>query len=140
MADGHGKDTRLIDIAAERAVLASMMLDNDTIAVIAAKVAPRDFYEPRHSVIFEGIVAVRARREPVDILTLTAELRDRERLNAVGGAQYLGEITDFIPTTAHCETHASIVADLAGRRRARTEIELEGHRFFAVHVLPPTMA
>lgn len=117
MADGHGKDTRLIDIAAERAVLASMMLDNDTIAVIAAKVAPRDFYEPRHSVIFEGIVAVRARREPVDILTLTAELRDRERLNAVGGAQYLGEITDFIPTTAHCETHASIVADLAGRRR-----------------------
>jgi replicative DNA helicase len=60
---------------------------------------------------------------PIDLVTLSAELRHRERLQTVGGGQYLGELTDAIATTAHTASHAQIVADLGRTRRALSEIE-----------------
>jgi replicative DNA helicase len=105
------------DLEAERAVLGGVLLDNAALATVGAIVAASDFYHPSHAVIFESIQALGARNEPVDVVTLTAELRARERLNTVGGVQYLGELTDTVPTIAHIENHARIVADLAQVRR-----------------------
>ena len=105
------------DLDAERAVLGGILLDNAAMATAESLVAAADFYHPAHGVIFEAIQALSSRRSPIDIVTLAAELRARERLNTVGGAQYLGELTDTIPTIAHIESHARIVADLAGVRR-----------------------
>ena len=105
------------DLDAERAVLGTVLLDNVALSAVEALLAPSDFYHPAHGVLFESMQALNTRREPVDVVTLAAELRARERLNTVGGAQYLGELTDALATTAHVESHARIVADLAGVRR-----------------------
>ncbi len=115
-ASAHGR-VPPHDLDAERAVLGGILLDNSAMATVEAIIAPADFYHPAHAVIYEAIQAISARREPVDIVTLASELRARERLNTVGGAQYLGELTDTIPTIAHIESHARIVADHAGVRR-----------------------
>jgi len=115
-AASHGK-VPPNDLEAERAVLGSILLDNVALANVEGTLAASDFYHPAHGVIYEAIVSIAGRREPVDVVTLAAELRSRERLNTVGGAQYLGELTDTIPTVAHAESHARIVADLAGVRR-----------------------
>jgi replicative DNA helicase len=105
------------DLEAERAVLGSILLDNVAFANVEGILAASDFYHPAHGVLYEAMQAIAGRREPVDVVTLAAELRARERLNTVGGAQYLGELTDTIPTVAHVESHARIVADLAGVRK-----------------------
>ncbi|MBI5514577.1 MAG: replicative DNA helicase [Deltaproteobacteria bacterium] len=105
------------DLDAERAVLGGILLDNGGLATVESILVAGDFYHPAHAVIFEAMHALAARREPVDVVTLASELRARERLNTIGGAQYLGELTDTIPTIAHIEVHARIVADLAGVRK-----------------------
>ncbi len=115
-ASAHGR-VPPHDLDAERAVLGGILLDNSAMATVESTVTAADFYHPAHGVIYEAIQAISARREPVDIVTLAAELRARERLNTVGGAQYLGELTDTIPTIAHIESHARIVADQAGVRK-----------------------
>ena len=105
------------DLEAERAVLGGVLLDNASLATVESIVASGDFYHPSHAVIFDAVHALSERGEPVDIVTLSQELRAKERLNTVGGTQYLGELTDTIPTIAHIEQHARIVADLAQVRR-----------------------
>jgi replicative DNA helicase len=105
------------DLEAERAVLGGILLDNLAMSTVESILAAADFYHPAHGVIYEAIQAISVRREPIDIVTLASELRARERLNTVGGAQYLGELTDTIPTIAHIEAHARIVGDAAGVRR-----------------------
>lgn len=104
------------DLEAERAVLAACLLDAGLVPKILAVLRPDRFYHPSHALIFESIEAVYARTEPIDVLTLSAELRARNRLNSVGGAQYLGEITDFLPSLAHWEAHVAIVLNHARRR------------------------
>ncbi len=124
---------RWIDEDAERAVLAAPLLvpsyeddqgrcSNGPLRRMRAIVSAGDFTDPRHATIWEAMVAVDARREPVDLNTLSAELRARGLINTVGGAQYLGEITDAIPTVAHCEAHARLVAKLARVRRRRSRL------------------
>lgn len=103
----------IADLDAERAVLASVMLDVDAWWMMVDRVAAADFYDPRHSLLWEVFAALHARREVVDIFTVCAELRARDRINTAGGAQYVGELTDLIPTTAHCQSHAGIVRRLA---------------------------
>jgi replicative DNA helicase len=118
------------DLDAERAVLGGILLDNVALSTAEDITAAGDFYHPAHGLIFESIQALSARHEPVDVVTLSAELRSRERLNTIGGVQYLGELTDTIPTIAHIETHARIVAELAAMRRmieASHEIVARGY-------------
>lgn len=110
--------TALEDHAAERAVLGAALLDPDRVVPrVEALLEAADFHEPRHALLWEVFRAVRARGDALDALTVIAELRARARLNAIGGAEYVGEITDEIPTTAHCETHARLVVDASRRRR-----------------------
>src|SRR4051794_12755060 len=103
---------------AERAILGGLLLDPTTLPEVRTLVAAPDFYNPAHVMIFDAMLALQAREEPIDVVTLAAELRTRKRLNAIGGGQYLGELTDAIPTTAHIQAHARIVRDLARWRRA----------------------
>ncbi len=105
------------DIEAEKAVLGAVLLDNVSFSVVSSAVIASDFYHPAHAVIFDCMLVLNGRGEPIDIVTLSAELRSRERLNTVGGMQYLGELTDTTPSIANVENHARIVADLAQVRR-----------------------
>ena len=89
MADDRKRT--LADPQAERAVLAAALLDAEgasrAIPRIASILAPSDFYDPRHATLWDSFLAIHARAEQVDVLTVVAELRARDRLNAVGGAQ-----------------------------------------------------
>lgn len=120
MPDGSDRSdvSPLVDLDAERAVLASCFLDPET-ALPAARgiLTAEDFHDPRHAVTWEAILAAEARGGAVDFVTVSAELRRVHRLNTVGGPQFLAELTDAIPTTAHVEMHARLVRDVAVRRR-----------------------
>lgn len=126
---------RLYDPDAERGVLAAALLDAEGTARVIVRVTDLvtsgDFYDPRHATLWEVFLAVHRRGEPVDVLTVVAELRARDRLNTIGGAQYVGELTDYIPTLAHCEAHARIVRDLAWRRRALDACQTASTRLYA---------
>lgn len=114
----------LADPDAERAVLAAVLLADDGGADVMQRVGrilgEQDFTQSAYAETFAAFAAIAARGEPVDLITAARELTARRRFNAIGGAQFLGEITDTIPTVAHVETHALIVADLSARRRIAT--------------------
>lgn len=121
--------TPVHDLDAETAVLGAILLDSKVLATVAGILKPEDFYHPGHALIYECMVAVDGKGLPIDIITLANELRERERINTVGGAQYLGELTDAIHTTAWAETHAQLLADLSLIRKvqfAALEIYLRG--------------
>lgn len=108
----------LVDLDAERAVLAAALLDAQTaLPRLRAVLAAGDFDDARHAALWEALAAIHERGGQVDYVTLAAELRAAGRLNGVGGVQWVASVTDTIPTIAHCETHARIVRDLAVRRR-----------------------
>lgn len=106
------------DIPAERAVLAAVLLDESgaVIDALAGVLAPGDFFRPENARVFEAALALHADRVPVDIVTLGGKLRELGVLNAIGGAQYLGDLTDEIPTTAHVIQHAAQVREMARDR------------------------
>lgn len=140
MADNARTLQHLTDPQAERAVLAAALLDADGTDAVIPRVSTLltsgDFYDPRHATLWEALLTLHGRGEAIDVLTVVAELRLRDRLHTIGGPQYIGELTDEIPTVAHCESHARIVSDLAQRRRALDACQLATRRLHAGDSLP----
>jgi replicative DNA helicase len=115
------------NIEAERAVLGAALLDDDALAKAETILTEEDFYHPSHATIFAAMRACSRRGEPMDLLLLCESLKEKGTLQAVGGAKYLAEITDFTVTTAHVEHHAKIVATLATARRHRAAYQRAIH-------------
>lgn len=105
------------DLHAEQAVLGAVLLDPSTLAEARTLVQPEAFYHPAHGRVFAAMLATADRGEPVDVVTVCAELARENRLNAVGGMQFVGALTDATPTTAHIAAHARVVAE-HGRARS----------------------
>jgi replicative DNA helicase len=110
-------ESRLYDSECEVAVLGAILIENSALALIEHQLSASDFHNPRNALVYETMLRLRSTQRPIDIVTLSGELRARERLNTVGGAQMLGELTDAVVTTAYIEAHAQIISDLAVRRR-----------------------
>lgn len=89
---------------------------------MAAVVRPDDFANPRHATIWEAMLAVDGRGEPVDYATVSAELAARRRINTVGGRQYLAALAEEATSAAHCVAHARLVASAARVRRKRAAL------------------
>lgn len=102
---------------AEASLLGSILLDSDALVRVADKVTAVDFYDPAHEVIFQGILSLYEARKPIDVLTLSNELKDRGKLDTAGGSSYLADLTNMVPTAAHAEHYAEIVSEKAIRRR-----------------------
>lgn len=118
------------NLDAEKSLLGAVLIDEETIADISEHVTPKDFYEKRHSIIYGAMMRLYERHEPVDLLTLTDELKRRKELETIGGSAYLTELTNYVPTSAHAEAYAELVAQKAVRRRlikASTEIAELGY-------------
>jgi replicative DNA helicase len=105
------------NIDAEKSLLGAVLIDEETLADITEHVTLRDFYEKRHSMIYDAMMRLYEKRKPVDLLTLTDELKRKKELETVGGSAYLTELTNYVPTSAHAESYAEIVAQKAVRRR-----------------------
>jgi len=102
---------------AEASLLGALLIDSDAIVKIADKLSAIDFYEKRHERIFEAMQQLYEQHSALDVLTLADKLKNNGYLDMVGGAGYLTELTNFVPTAAHVEQYADIVAQKAMRRR-----------------------
>jgi replicative DNA helicase len=105
------------NIEAEASLLGAVLIDSDAIVKIADIVSADDFYDPKHGRIFEAIVQLYEKHNPIDVLTLSDQLKSSGFIDFVGGAAYLTQLTNFVPTAAHVEQYAEIVAQKALRRR-----------------------
>lgn len=102
---------------AEASLLGALLIDADAIVKIADIIATDDFYDERNKRIFEAIHQLYEKHSPIDVLTLSDQLKGTGFLDMVGGPSYLTELTNFVPTAAHAEQYAQIVAQKAMRRR-----------------------
>ncbi|MCA9333224.1 replicative DNA helicase [Candidatus Saccharibacteria bacterium] len=102
---------------AEASLLGALLIDADAIVKIADTVGPEDFFDIKHRRIFEATMQLYEKRSPVDVLTLTEQLRATSFLEDVGGAAYLTQLTNFVPTASHVENYADIVSQKSLRRR-----------------------
>jgi replicative DNA helicase len=105
------------NLEAEASLLGAVLIDSDAIVKIADIVNPEDFYDEKHRRIYEAILQLYEKHDPIDVLTLSDQLKGTGLLDVVGGAAYLTELTNFVPTAAHVEQYANIVAQKALRRR-----------------------
>jgi replicative DNA helicase len=110
-------NTQPQNLDVEASLLGSLLIDSDAFIKIGDMISADDFFDVQHSKIFAAMRALHDKRSPIDILTLSEQLKSVEQLNAVGGASFLTELTNFVPTAAHLEQYAQIVADKAIRRR-----------------------
>ncbi len=118
------------DLNAEKSLLGAILLSDTNFPDLLEIVRYRDFYDERHGKIFHAMTSLYQHHSPIDLLTLTAELRKTKDLKSVGGAAYLTELTNFVPTATHSEAYAKIVANAAIRRRlisAGTAISESGY-------------
>ncbi|MCL4391970.1 replicative DNA helicase [Patescibacteria group bacterium] len=104
------------DIEAERSILGALMLDKNAIVNVADFLAPSDFYENKHRKIYESIIELWSKGEPVDLLTVSHALKAGKQLQDVGGIDYLTELAESVPTSAHVVHYAEIVKEQRVRR------------------------
>ncbi len=105
------------NLDAEMSLIGAILIDEEVLIDIVEIVKAADFYDKRHAAIFASIIRLYEHHQPVDLLTLTNELKKREALDAVGGSSYLAELTNYVPTASHAASYAEIVAQAAVRRR-----------------------
>ena len=113
------------DIVAEKSLLGAIMLADNVLPEILTILRPKDFYEERHQIIFDAMMNLYDQHRPVDLLTLTSELKSLKKLKQVGGAPYLTELSNFVPAASHAKAYADIIEKASTRRKlikAGTEI------------------
>lgn len=102
---------------AEMSLLGAVLIDEEVLADASELVNAKDFYDKRHQLIFAAMMRLYERHKPVDLLTLTEELKKKDDLETVGGSAYLTELTNYVPTAAHARAYAELVQQKAVRRR-----------------------
>ena len=100
-------------IELEQGVLGAILLENEALVRVLEILNERDFYQEAHRWIFQTMVELFEDNVPIDLLTVTERLRKNDRLGAMGGASYLTELVDMVPTAANVSHHAHIVRDKA---------------------------
>jgi replicative DNA helicase len=94
----------------EEAVLGAIMLEKEAVITIMDILKPESFYKETHQKIFKAVSDLNAREYPVDLYTVTEELRAHDELDAVGGPVYLTQLTSKVVSAANVDYHARIVA------------------------------
>jgi replicative DNA helicase len=110
----------------EETVLGAVMLEKDALITIIDLLKPESFYKESHQKIFSSILKLSLEEKPIDILTVTEELRKAKELDTVGGAFYITSLTSRVSSAAHIEYHARIIAQKFIQReliRISTEIQ-----------------
>ncbi len=105
------------NLEAEEAVLGSLLIDPDAIYDVANFLHPRDFYKVQNKWIYEAILSLNERREPLDLLTLTDELRRREQLEEIGGEGVIIGLVNAVPTSVNAAHYGRIVEAASTRRQ-----------------------
>lgn len=99
------------NIDAEQSVLGAMLLDKEAIYKVIETLQPEDFYRDSHKLIYQGILSLVDNNNPVDMVTLSEELRQNGTLDQAGGVSYIASLPGLVPTAANVEHYASIVEE-----------------------------
>ena len=94
----------------ERVVLGALMIDKDAFSVVSEILRPETFYEPRNQKIYKAIQTLSLDENPIDIMTVTEELKREGTLEDVGGPAYIIELSSRVASSANIEYHAKILA------------------------------
>ncbi len=101
------------NIEAEQSILGGILLENSAINSALEILSKNDFYSDAHRRIFSVIVELSERNEPVDIITLSNALKDKNMLDSVGGSAYIASLVDNVPSAANVANYAKIVKEKA---------------------------
>ncbi len=102
---------------AEEAVLGSLLIDPDAIFDVSTFLKPDSFYRVKNKWIYEAILRLNERREPLDLITVTEELRRQEHLDEIGGEAYVIGLINAVPTSINAESYGRVVEATAVRRQ-----------------------
>lgn len=105
------------NIEAEQAVIGAILLEPQSLTVASEILIPEDFYRAAHQRIYNAMLVLSDKGEPVDLVTVTTELADMKLLEDIGGVSYLSDIANSVPTAANIEYYARIVEEKSLLRR-----------------------
>ncbi len=105
------------NLEAESSVLGSLMLDRNAIVKIADLLRPEDFYLDHHAQVYRAALNLYDRSDPIDLLTMAAELERLRVLERIGGQEFLAELESGVPTTANVEYYARLVEEASTKRK-----------------------
>jgi replicative DNA helicase len=98
-------------IEAEQSVLGSMLIDKEVIPVVLEILKSEDFYRPDHRAIYEVIIELFDKAQPIDLITVSERLKLHDKLELIGGMEYLSNIATAVPTTANIKNYSKIVEE-----------------------------
>lgn len=105
------------NVEAEQAVLGAILLDGEALVTVMERIKGDDFYKASHQRIFEAMVEISEQNEPIDLVTITSKLQDKQQINDAGGVSYLTELANAVPTAANVNYYAQIVEEKSILRR-----------------------
>jgi replicative DNA helicase len=104
------------NLDAEQAIVGGILINNDALNQVVDILSGEDFYKEAHALIYEGMLTLYNRDDPVDVITLSQVLKEKGTLDKVGGTEYLASLAEATATSAGILYHAEIVKDLSTRR------------------------
>jgi replicative DNA helicase len=113
------------NLEAEQSVLGAVLIDNNALVAALELITGDDFYKESHRRIFSSMAELFDRNEPIDLITLTDQLKRKNELDMVGGSGYLASLASMVPTSANVRYHSKIVREkamLRGLLRSVTDI------------------
>lgn len=118
-------------LEAEQAALGSLLIDKDAIIRIADVLTPEDFYSDKHRIVYDAMLTLYQKHEPIDIVSLSNVLEERKQLESIGGRGFLISLSNTVPTSANIVQYARIIQKKSTLRRllsAATNIVQLGHQ------------
>ncbi len=117
MADNKNLKIPPHSLEAEASMLGSVLLDKNVLLKIVDRIAAEDFYKEAHKTIFETIVELYSKHQPIDLLTVGNRLEEKKKLEQIGGRSFLVQLSNSVATASHASTYAKIVHKKAMLRR-----------------------
>lgn len=105
------------DEVAEQSLLGAILIDRDALIDVSEFLRPEHFYRDSHSHIFQAMMSLYEAHEPIDVVTVAAQLKKDGTLKAVGGSAFLTELLNVVPTSAHAAKYGRIIKDCYTRRQ-----------------------
>ena len=91
------------NVESEQALLGSIMLKPEVLYDIADTITPEVFYSSKHGLVYEGMLDLFNKKEPIDILSLSSRLKEKDVFDAIGGDNYLAELVNCVPSSANAK-------------------------------------
>ena len=104
-------------VESEQSILGSILLDKDAIITVTETIQPEDFYKEAHKIIYECMLKLNSKNEPIDLITLTEELKKQDSLENIGGISYITSLSTIVPTTTNVKYYADIVKEKSVLRK-----------------------